>query len=515
MPTGLAVLGLLLRLHGLADKAFWYDEILTWGRARLPLGELVINALKHKHFPTYFLLVAPFASATHDPEWMLRLPSALCGATCVFLVTHLAFSARGFWAGLVAGLLMALSPIEVAFAQDARPYTLISCFVLIATWGLLRIAQNSQAAAASITKSQSLRSAWAAYVLGTLAALLVENNTIPFLLASNLALAVIVLRAKPVRSVLIRNWAWSQAAIVLTWLPALLVMWRINRGAELDGMQWIPQLTWQTIRSTAEALYLFRIPDMMTLALLPSPFPQFGALVAAAAAFGAWRLKGDPNLLAVIGLTFIAMPLFVLAVADVQPLLIPRYLLWSTGSFFVLAGIGTAALPGRWCAGAAVAVAIGGAISLAPYYGAETKPRWHEALTYLAANVRPVDALVAQNDTVKVFLVSYVDRFGIHPRLPIISWDQRHPRDSERQASAGKRAWIVYGRVGQGAQESEAEFRRKWTDFGTPAEQIRFGSSILILRFDHPPQTRQPPGGFEPGPRKLGGPGETATPVRP
>lgn len=492
LAAGLALLGLALRLSGLADKAFWYDEILTWGRARLPLGELVINALRHKHFPSYFLLVGPFASAANNnPEWMLRLPSAVFGAACVFLVARLAYDARGVWAGLVAGLLMALSPIEVAFAQDARPYTLISCCVLIAAWGLLHIAQNPQAASLRLRKSGALAGAWIAYVLGTLAALLIENNTIPFLLASNLALAAIVLRARrPIRPALIRNWAWSQAFIVPIWLPALLVMAWINRGAELDGMQWIAQPTWDSIKATAQALYLFRISDMMSLTLLPSPLTGFGPLVAAAALFGAWRLKADPNVLAVIGLAFVSMPLFVLAVADIQPLLIPRYLLWSTGPFFVLAGIGTAALPRRWRAGAAATFALGGAISLAPYYSAETKPRWREALTYLAQNMRGDDVLVAQNEAVKVYLLAYADRFGIHPRLPIVTWGPGQPHDGERAALADKGAWIVYGRVGQGPQESESEFRNRWTDFGAPAEQIRFGSSILISRFDHVPPQR-------------------------
>lgn len=488
LAAGLAVLGLLVRLYGLTDKAFWYDEILTWGRARLPLGQLFVDSLKHKHFPSYFLIVSPFASAVSNPELMLRLPSVLFGAACVFLVTRLAYDARGFWAGLVAGLLMALSPIEVAFAQDARPYALISCCVLIATWGLLQIAQNPKAASLPIRQAGALRAGWIAFVLGTLAGLLVENDAIPFLIAANLAMIVIVWRASPASPGLMRNWALSQAIIALLWLPPLFVMWLMNRGAVLDGLQWIPAVTWQTVRSTAESLYLFRIQDMMTLALFPSPLPEFGLLVAAAAAFGAWRLKNAPNVLAVIGLTFLTLPLAVLALADVQPLLVSRYLLWSTGPFFVLAGIGTAALPARLSAVSALIAAIGGAASLAPYYSAETKPQWREALTYLAQTVHPDDVIVAQNQTVKVFLVSYAERFGLHPRLPIISWDPRHPLDTERQASAGERAWIVYGRVGQGPQEPEAEFRSQWTDFGPPTEQIRFGSSILILRFDHPPQ---------------------------
>ncbi len=37
-----------------------------------------------------------------------------------------------------------------------------------------------------------------------------------------------------------------------------------------------------------------------------------------------------------------------------------------------------------------------------------------------------------------------------------------------------------------GLQEPEELFRQKWAKFGTPAEQIGFGNSILVLRFDQP-----------------------------
>ena len=67
MPLVLGLLALLLRLHGLADKPLWYDEILSLNRARLPLADLIIDALKHKHYPTYFLLLRSFASGACRP----------------------------------------------------------------------------------------------------------------------------------------------------------------------------------------------------------------------------------------------------------------------------------------------------------------------------------------------------------------------------------------------------------------------------------------------------------------
>src|ERR1700688_1472296 len=89
LPVLLAALALVLRLYGLSDKPLWYDEIVTFDRANRPLAELVIDALKQQHYPTYFLLLGPFASADID-GWMLRFPSAVFGAVCVLLVSQLA-----------------------------------------------------------------------------------------------------------------------------------------------------------------------------------------------------------------------------------------------------------------------------------------------------------------------------------------------------------------------------------------------------------------------------------------
>jgi 4-amino-4-deoxy-L-arabinose transferase-like glycosyltransferase len=478
----LAALALVLRLYGLSDKPLWYDEIVTLNRANLPLAELVIDALKHKHFPTYFLLLGPFASADID-AWMLRFPSAVFGAVCVLLVSRLAAEIRGPRTGLGAGLLMALSPFEVQFGQEARSYTLTSCLVLVAIWGLVRIANRPEAAALPVSRPEALRGAWVTYTLGTIGALLVLNIAIPWLLVSNLAMLAIVRHAACERRGLLHNWALAQVVILLLWVPALIAMWLANRGAVLSGLEWVSKTTWENIWSIVAAVYLFRISDLMTFVLLPTPLPGFGAGVVMFALFGAWRLKTDPAMLAVIGLAFLAMPIAILVMSAFQPMLVPRYLMWSTGPFFVLAGIGAAALPARFFPLIAVAITVGGTVSLAPYYSSETKPRWDRAAAYLVNNARPQDVIIAQNQAAKFVLASYANRFQLDSKIPIVAWNNLH--DTARRVEEGERAWAVYGRYGQETQEPEEGFRQKWSGFGIPGEQVRFGSHILILRFDN------------------------------
>ncbi len=119
-------------------------------------------------------------------------------------------------AGLVAGLLMAVSPIEVQFAQEARPYALASCMVMLALWGQVRIVKHVKATPLSRTGAST---AWAAYLVCTIAALNLLLVGAFWLLASNLDMAA-TLRGTRQRQ-LLRHWLLAQLVIVITWRAGL------------------------------------------------------------------------------------------------------------------------------------------------------------------------------------------------------------------------------------------------------------------------------------------------------
>ena len=137
LPAAIGVLALALRLYGLGDKPFWLDEIASLRRATSSLHDLIADLLRNKHYPSYFLLLWMVAKIGTS-QWLLRLPSALFGALDAALACAIGSRAAGRRSGLIAGLLMAVSPFEIQFGQEARSYTLVSCLILIALWGLVR-----------------------------------------------------------------------------------------------------------------------------------------------------------------------------------------------------------------------------------------------------------------------------------------------------------------------------------------------------------------------------------------
>ncbi len=472
-----ALFALALRLHDLSGRPLWLDEIITQKRALLPFSALISDSLANLHFPSYFVLVRAFDTPIIN-EAMLRLPSAIFGSLAVLLAALIAAEVCSPRAGLAAGMLMALSPMEVQFGQEARSYTLVSCLVLLALWGLVRIAKFSTNEAAPI--ADGWRAGWVAYMIGTIAALNVLLVSVYWLLASNLAMVFVILRAGAQRAVQLRHWLLTQAIIILIWLPGLLAIALVNHQDPLRGYRWIPPSTLQHIGTVLSTVYLFRASDVTSFELLPTLVPGLGIAIAVLVLFGAWRLKGKPKQLAVIGLAFITMPVAMLLMSIFQPVWIPRYLLWSTGPFFVLAGIGMAALPRRLFPLAVAAIVITGLVNLVPYYHAETKPRWDLAAAYLAAHVRPGDSVVVSSTGAKYALDAYSGRGGLKPAI----LDGTDPAHAASRLAPQGNVWVVYGRVGQLVRTSEADYLKKWSALGTPADTVRFGRHVVAWRFE-------------------------------
>lgn len=483
LPT---LLALALRLYDLAGKPLWLDEVITHNRALLPLPQLVSDSLINKHFPSYFLLVRAFDAPVID-EWLLRLPSVVFGTLAVLLVALIATEVRSPRAGFVAGMLMALSPIDVQFSQEARSYTLVSFLILLALWGLLRIAKRAPAGSTTSELLHRIRrraaaSAWAAYALGTIAALNVLLVAAFWWLASNLAMAVVIFRAGADRAQLRRRWLMLQGVIGLIWLPGLIALAADKHPDPLRGYHWIPSSTFDHVTTVLASVYLFRPSDMTNFALLPVPVPWLGLIVVAFALYGVWQLRRAPNLLAAVGLAAVTMPAAMLALSIFHPFWIPRYLLWSTGAFYVLAGIGVAALPRRLFAWTIAVLIVGGAGNLAPYYRIETKPRWDLAAQYLAKHAKPGDVIATNDQPARYVLSAYAPRYRL--TQPILDG-----YNGARMLGAARppRVWVVYGRVGQGAMIPAEDYLRKWSALGTPAATVHFGDRVVAWRFGPAP----------------------------
>ncbi|HTZ78015.1 MAG TPA: hypothetical protein VMC10_08910 [Stellaceae bacterium] len=479
LPVTLGVLALALRLHGLADKPYWLDEITTVHRSGLPLGELAAEALRNRHSPTYFLLMHALLPAGSG-VWLFRLPSAVLGALCAPLACLIGRVAAGERAATIAGLLLALSPVQVQFSQEARSYTLVTCLILVALWGLARLAADPAGAARPILRDRSARGAWLAYVLGTAAALDVLSVAIPWLLAANLAAIAIARRCDEARAGFWRNWALAQAVILAAWLPLLLALSLIDGNAVLSGVDWAPPESLTAVWSVIAAAYLQRIASFITPGLLPAAVPGLEFAILALLIAGIWRLRHRRPMVLVLASAGLALPATLLLVSAVKPALVLRYFIWSAAPLFVLAGAGLDGLSRRRFAAAAAVLGILGFLNLAPYYGAETKPRWDLAAAAISGDAQPGDV---------VLLDDWLAEFVFRAFAGSTELDERHilvthrVDDAAQRLAGGGTVWAVHGRVGQAPMESASAHLRRLAGLGAPAATDRIGRYLRVWRF--------------------------------
>lgn len=485
--TLIFLLALVARLSHIAAKPFWMDEITTIQRSSRPFLSMVADSLAFHHLPAYFLVTSwmvPFGTT----EMLLRLPSVVAGALSCAIVFAVARALGGLRAGIVGGVLMAVSPLQIQYGQEARSYALLIAAIALALLGLMRLAQDPPRAALPLRVQGADRSGWIAYIGGTLGALNVLSAALLWWGASNLALALIYRSLRGDRGRFRRNWMLSQLVVAATCLPWFGAMYLFAHGDMANGLDWVPPLSAARLWSTLDAVYLMRISSLISGELFPEVVPCLGIAVALLALLGAAALRHRRSALAALAISFLLLPCTLLLISLVHPVWMPRYVLWSAAPFFVLVGIGTGMLPRR-IQSPAVALLCGVAvINALPYYQAETKPRWNLAAEVLRAQMASSDLLLVSDPWAVRLMRFYMDRKGgaLLPGQWTTSLDQAQAR-----IAAGGRVWAVQGRIGQADHQGRADFLAWLSPLGAPTAQVQAGRDIILLRFDPPADSAQ------------------------
>lgn len=466
------------RLHGLGDKPFWLDEVATFHRATASLPELVASSLRADHYPSYFLLTW-LAAKFSASQWLLRLPSAAFGALAASVTCAIGERVGGRGSGAIAGLLMALSPFEVQFGQEARSYTLVTCLILIALWGLVRLAQDRHGAAVPCWRKGPQRAAWLAYGLGTAAALDVLNAAIPWLICANLCAIVIAPAAPGERRSFWRNWLRVQLGIAAAWVPMLILIYVARGGHVIDDVGWAWPASEQTLWSIVGPVYLMRISNFVTAGTAPVAVPVLSLAIVAFAAAGMWRLRHCRPVAVVLGAATVALPVTLGLVSVLVPVLVPRYFVWSAAPFFVLAGVGLGQLPRLRAAIAMLAVGAACLINLKPYYSYETKPRWDLVAKLLAADAQPGDVVLVNSYYAYWVLTALAPEAGLDEAQITLTWEA----PKAVTPPPGHTVWAVYGRTGPAVAETAAQFQASIAALGPPPEAQQIGRFITLWRY--------------------------------
>ncbi len=200
LASGLVALAAAIRLPTLAEQSFWLDEGYTERLLRMSLGGMLRAIPKTESTPpVYYLLAWVWTHAFGLSEFGVRSLSALAGIATVPVAYAVARRLAGRRAAVIAGLLLAVSPLMVWFSQEARAYalaTLLSTVTLLCTVAYLQEEREGWLIGWAVTAALGLATHYfVLFVVGPEAGLLLWRGRRDRRLAAAIGFVVVVAAA--------------------------------------------------------------------------------------------------------------------------------------------------------------------------------------------------------------------------------------------------------------------------------------------------------------------------------
>lgn len=230
--------------------ALWLDEGYSWWDARQPLASLFSRVPEcDPHPPLYFATLHGWIAAFGDGTVAMRTLSTLLGLATIVVVYCAAREIdrrRDRATSLVgvrglASLLFALTPFQVYFSIEARPYALLCFGAALMTWGTLKVVRACDEPPAP---AHVPRSAWWLLVVGGAIMVWSNNTSVLFLGALStffVGLWIVDRGSRPTMVPVVL----AGALIAIVWAPDWPLLLRQSR--EVTGDFWIAPPTFQNL----------------------------------------------------------------------------------------------------------------------------------------------------------------------------------------------------------------------------------------------------------------------------
>lgn len=240
-------LAAIVRFVGLGTRSLWTDEGSTWTAASLEWNALLERCIHRDASPPLYYVLTSWALRLGETEASLRLVSMLASLAMVWLAYRLARLLARRGPATFAAAIVALSPFQVMYAQEARTYPLAGAFLLA---GLLLF-----------TRAFLLgrREAWIGYVIVSALGLYTQS-----IAALGITAQVAVLLWMPEARKRWKEFVAAQLAVGVLYSPWLWAS--ASAAGHLDSSHWYI--------AAPEAIGVFKVMR----AVLISPLPLVGSL---------------------------------------------------------------------------------------------------------------------------------------------------------------------------------------------------------------------------------------------
>jgi len=232
----ITALGALLRIYKLGSDSVWLDEAYSIQISHKSLPEIVEETSKDVHPPLYYFALHYWIKLFGDSEFSSRLLSAVFGTLAILMIYCLSVLLFEHATGLLASLLLALSPFNIAFSQEARMYTLFILLALLSIYFFIKVLESRSPFAL------------AAYVLSSALLLYTHVYSLFVIIAQNLYWLSLLFISRETFKRTWKRWLLAQTLVFLLFLPWLSIL--VQQVSHVQKGFWIPRPMARTILDT-------------------------------------------------------------------------------------------------------------------------------------------------------------------------------------------------------------------------------------------------------------------------
>ncbi len=371
-----------LRVFRLDASGLGYDELFSLAAGTLAFPDWLVAVFEDRVHPPGYYFLGQFWYGIGRAEFVVRYLSVIFGVLAIPLIYRVGKTIVDQRLGLIAAVLLTLSPFHIYYSQEARMYSLVAFLALGANYFFLRLLERGQA-------RDGL-----AYAVLTTCGLYTHYLYTMVVLAQ---MVFMVLARRTYRAVLPR---WFVAligagALFAPWLGAVLA----TGGLTHAGISWIPPANLADL-----ALTLFT-QTLGATSLIDNPIFFFVPAAYIVFAIGGWAvtradlsaLRGRVDFLAIwflLPLVFVFLVSLDLSIPNKRSVYHDRFFIAELPGLLLLIALGVRALGLRQARlMTALALVFGAAtiLSLQILYfdPANAREDWRGSVAYLRAQADP------------------------------------------------------------------------------------------------------------------------------
>ena len=427
--------GLLLRIVALGHKSFWIDEIASVAIARRT-APVFWHFLWHDegNMALYYVLLRPWLHLGYG-EATVRLLSVLPGVLSIPMMYLLGSRLFGRRTGILAAVLVALSPCAIGVSQEARAYSFLVLTVLLSTYLFVRL----------IEKPSYTGAAAYAIVAGLTFYFQYFGVLVPAAHALSLAAAP---RAYQPRKPLL-----LAAAIVI--MMAIPILWLMH-AQSIGHISWVRPTSWLELYHLGVFLAASggKAVGAVLLALELTLMGFFAARFKRA-----WRASHDDLLrwrYALVTSLVVSPIVITLLVSIVRPVFYHRFLIICLPGWLLMAALGIEQVRSRRRQTVVVAAVCLLSLAATVILYRRVTEDWRGAVTYLIANARPGDRVLYYQSVGEFAGESYCDWLpgGNRMRPAPVAVDPSNMKWFAEMDHA-QHVWLVLYRTRPGSLESQ------------------------------------------------------------